>query len=311
VTGGSIAGNVPADGAADGLFTSGLSGSELLLVREAGYDPVGLVMGSSVCEVALKGSDSVAQLTAPSYGTMYSRAPRDGGEITELTYAMTTARKAALKRLTDDARALGADGVIGITVETTWDSWHDGALEFMLTGTAIRARAAGGSTSGSAGGFAAVDRPADDSRAGPDGDPGRRVFTSCVCGQEFWALLRSGYRPVGFVMGYCPYAAEPEHSVTARELRGATRAIYEARELAVARMRSQAGHDFQARGIVGVRLDGLDGLSRLPQSRILEFRAIGTAIVPVDDAPGDVPRLPGLEPPVAVLPVGGQPGHRF
>jgi uncharacterized protein YbjQ (UPF0145 family) len=293
------AGHVPADGAADELFTSDLSGSELLLVREAGYEPAGLVMGSSVCDVALKATDSVAQLTAPSYGTMYSMAPRDGGEITELTYAMTTARKAALKRLTDDARVLGADGVIGITVETAWDSWHDGALEFMLTGTAIRTR------SGSAGG----DSAADGSRSG--GDPGRRVFTSCVSGQEFWALLRSGYRPVGFVMGYCTYAAEPEHSVTARELRGATRAVYEARELAVARMRSQAGHDFQAQGIVGVRLDGLDDLSRLPQSRILEFRAIGTAIVPLDDAPGDVPRLPGLEPPVAVLPVGEQPGRRF
>lgn len=282
MTGARTAGSGPADGAADGVFTSGLSGSEFLVVREAGYQPAGLVMGSSVCDVGLKATDSVARLTAPSYGTMYSVAPREGGEITELTYAMTTARKAALKRLTDDARAVDADGVIGITVETTWDSWHDGALEFMMTGTAIRAR------------------------AGSGGDPGRRVFTTCVSGQEFWALLRSGYRPVGFVMGYCAYAAEPEHSVTARELRGATRAVYEARELAVARMRSQAGHDFQAQGIVGVRLEGLDGLSRLPQSRILEFRAVGTAIVPVtvSDAPGEIPRLPGLEPPAAVLPVG-------
>lgn len=264
---------------AAGVFTSGLSCGEFLLAAEAGFESAGVVMGSSVCHVGLQPPvTSVAQLTGPSYGTMYSLVPQDGGELTELEHAMRTARNAALKRLEDDARAVGADGIIGVNVETAWDSWYDGALEFVLTGTAVRRtkRATAGRWP-----------------AGGEGDP--PVFTTGLSGQDFWALLRSGYRPAGLVMGYCAYVAEPEFAATTRELRGPTRAVYTAREKAVERMRSQAGQ-LRAKGIVGVRLDGLDGLSRLPDARVLEFRATGTAVTPIDG-------VTAVEPPAPVLPV--------
>ena len=34
-------------------------------------------------------------------------------------------------------------------------------------------------------------------------------FSSDLSGQEFWTLLRAGYRPVGFVMGSCVYYVPP------------------------------------------------------------------------------------------------------
>lgn len=243
-----------------GMFTSGLSASEFLLVRDAGFEPAGLVMGSSVCHIALPPTvTSVAQLTGPSFGTIFSNVPKDGGEVAELSRAMSLARGTATTRLEEDARGLGADGVIDIRVESEWDSWYAGALEFTMTGTAVR-------RVGAAPGSAAGDR----------------LFTCDLSGQDFWKLLQSGHRPAGLVIGYCAYAAEPDSALSNRELAGPTRAIYTARRLAVARMRNEAGH-LGATGIVGVRLDGLGGLSRPAGSRTVEFRAAGTAIAPVMD----------------------------
>ena len=262
------------------MFTSGLSASESLLIEDAGFEPVGLVMGSSVLNLGLTHLQvpSVAQLTGPSFGTIHSALPRDGGEVTILSRAMSTARKKAVERLEDDAREVRADGVIDIRVETKWDSWYDGALEFMMTGTAVRRI-----------------RPAETDDPDPDPGPERdgrgRLFTCDLSGQDFWSLRRSGFQVLGFVMGYCAYAAEPEHAVTVRELRAPTKAVYAARELAISRMRTQAGH-LQATGIVGVRLDGLDGFGSLPDRRTLEFCATGTAIAAGADPPDLAPPVP-------------------
>ena len=244
------------------MFTSGLSASEFLLVRDAGFEPAGLVMGSSVCHLALQPPvTSVAQLTGPSFGTMFANVQKDG-EVAELSRAMSLARDTATTRLEQDARQLGADGVIDIRVESEWDSWYAGAIEFTMTGTAVRrADVAPGSTAGD------------------------RLFTCDLSGQDLWKLLQSGYRPVGLVIGYCAYAAEPDSAIGNRELAGPTRAVYTARRLAVARMRNEAER-LGATGIVGVRLDGLGGLSRPAGSRTVEFRAGGTAIAPVPEAHG-------------------------
>lgn len=242
------------------MFTSGLSASEFLLVRDAGFEPAGLVMGSSVCHLALQPPvTSVAQLTGPSFGTIFANVPKDGGEVAELSRAMSLARDTATTRLEQDARRLGADGVIDIRVESEWDSWYAGALEFTMTGTAVRrADVAPGRTAGD------------------------HLFTCDLSGHDFWKLLQSGHRPVSLVIGYCAYAAEPDSALGNRELAGPTRAVYTARRLAVARMRGEAER-LGATGIVGVRLDGLGGLSRPAGSRTVEFHAVGTAIAPVTD----------------------------
>ena len=283
--------------------TSGLSAGESLLVRDAGFEPAGLVMGSAVYSTGLRGrypeAVSVAHLTGSYFRTLFAGLPAEGGEVDFLSRAVHSARASALVRLEEDARGLGADGVIGVRAEVSWDSWAHGALECVLTGTAVRRIGAPGDLAGSGSGNGPGSAPGG---SGADGSADRRPFTCGLSGGEFWALLRAGYRVRGFVMGYCAWAVEGEYSVSTRELPSVTRAVYRARERTMDQIRSQAGK-LRAKGIVGVRLDGLDGLSQLPEGRILEFRATGTAIVP---DPGAAPAdPPPTDPPVMVLPVGG------
>lgn len=106
--------------------------------------------------------------------------------------------------------------------------------EFLAVGTAVRRRG---------------ERP-------PDGRP----FTSDLSGQDFWTLLRTGRRAVGLVMGSCVYAVT-FRGVTSgggQQFRSVqlplyTQALYDARELAMTRMRREAA-ELSADGIVGVEL---------------------------------------------------------
>src|SRR3954447_26999948 len=79
------------------LFTSDLSVSEFVLVREAGFDPVGMVMGTSIYQIAPK-------------------IPADGrqGELVETSKALYHARELAMNRMEAEAEALGADGIVGV-----------------------------------------------------------------------------------------------------------------------------------------------------------------------------------------------------
>ena len=80
-----------------GLFTSDLSVNEFLLVREAGFDPVGLVVGSSIYHIGYQFAGF-----------------RQNMEINVLTQAMYHARELAMTRMEEEANALGADGIIGV-----------------------------------------------------------------------------------------------------------------------------------------------------------------------------------------------------
>jgi len=130
-------------------------------------------------------------------------------------------------------------------------------------------------------------------RSGPPSH--ERPFTSDLSGQDFWTLLRTGSRPVGLVMGSCVYAVTfrgPTASIgqTFRnvELPLFTRAMYDARELAMTRMQREAAH-LSADGTVGVEpAEHGHGWS----GRIIEFFAVGTAIV--RDATAE--RLPSPSP---------------
>jgi uncharacterized protein YbjQ (UPF0145 family) len=113
--------------------------------------------------------------------------------------------------------------------------------------------------------------------------PNGRPFTSDLSGQDFWTLLRTGHRPVGMVMGSCVYHVAhrgmfQSMAQTGRnvELANFTQALYDARELAMERMQSEA-QEIKAEGIVGVTLNET---SHGWGSHTIEFFAVGTAIVP-------------------------------
>src|ERR1022692_5249110 len=77
-----------------GIFTSDLSVNEFLLVREVGFRPLGLVLGSSISPVGLQlGRWSKNQ------------------ELDVLSQAMYHARDLAMSRMEAEADALQADGI--------------------------------------------------------------------------------------------------------------------------------------------------------------------------------------------------------
>ncbi len=83
-------------------------------------------------------------------------------------------------------------------------------------------------------------------------------------------------------MGNCVYAVgQPPGSVPVdnQELVGPTQALYDARELAMERMQVEA-EALEAAGIVGVVVDENN---HTWGPSVLEFSAVGTAVVPIRD----------------------------
>jgi len=71
-----------------------------------------------------------------------------------------------------------------------------------------------------------------------------KPFQSDLSGQDFWMLIQSGYRPVGFVMGNCAYYVPPwllrTPASQSCELPSYTHALYDAREIAMERLQDEA-----------------------------------------------------------------------
>jgi len=240
-----------------GLYTSDLSVNEFLLITEAGFDPVGLVVGSSIFHIGIQ----VA-------------GPTQSRELDTLSQAMYSARHLAMTRMEEEADQLGADGIVGVRLDIGRYEWGASMAEFIAIGTAVKHR--GGEL-----------------HRAPNGRP----FQSDLSGQEFWTLLRTGHRPVGMVMGSCVFHVGrrgPLRTIaqTGRnvELPNYTQALYEARELAMQRMQSEA-QELGAEGIVGV---SLSERSHGWGSHVIEFFALGTAIVSTGEGTK-------IEPPVTVL----------
>lgn len=224
-------------------FTCDLSPAELVAIEAAGCEPLELVMGSAIWHVGFQ--------MLPSWSS--------GGEITQLSQAMYGAREAAMRRMEREAASAGADGIVGVRISIDFHRWGAGLAEFSTVGTAIRSR----------------------SRRASLRTPRGSVFTSDLSGQDLWTLLRTGYRPLGLVMGSCVYISSRQ-SVGAWlgsrtrnvELTNLTEGMYTARELAMERMDREA-RSYGADGIVGVKLTER---AHAWGNRVIEFLALGTAV---------------------------------
>jgi len=104
------------------FFSSNLSSNEHLLTREVGYEPIGLVMGTSFFKV--------------NFWSFFNSYYYTSGELSAISYAQINARSLALKRLQKEAALLGAQGVIGVQLKFRTNS--SGITEFTAIGTAIR-----------------------------------------------------------------------------------------------------------------------------------------------------------------------------
>ncbi len=238
-----------------GIFTSDFSVNEFLLVRKAGFEPVGLCVGTCVYHVGVQ------------YGAWSSNQ-----ELTVLSQAMYHARELAMTRMREEAQGMGADGIVGVRLTVKRFEWDANILEFMAIGTGV-VHAAGHA------GF-----------KGKGGQP----FTSDLSGQDFWTLLQAGYRPLALVMGSCVYHVAHQGLFKSlgqigrnAEMTNFTQALYDAREIAMERMQHEATAA-GAEGVVGMELH--EG-SHNWQPHVVEFFAVGTAVTPVatERAPSAIP----------------------
>src|SRR5450755_4709382 len=241
-----------------GLFTSDLSINEFLLVRQAGFRPLGLVIGSSIYHIGYQMANY-----------------RQSMEMGVLSEAMYHARELAMTRMEEEAEQLGADGVVGVRLDIGRYEWGENMAEFIAVGTAVKHR--GG----------VLHRA-----------PSGRPFTSDLTGQEFWTLLQTGHRPVGMVMGSCVYHVAHQgwrqsigNTGKNVELPNFTQALYDARELAMERMQAEA-LQAKAEGIVGVHISEK---SHGWGSHVIEFFALGTAVARTEGSAGIEPPVPVLD----------------
>lgn len=108
-----------------GVFTSDLSGKEFALLRAAGYEVLGLVMGVCVYHVARQSVST------------WLRNQNQNVELTLVTTALYDSRELAMGRMQDDALTLGADGVVGVNVQERSHAWGSHIIEFLAIGTAV------------------------------------------------------------------------------------------------------------------------------------------------------------------------------
>jgi uncharacterized protein YbjQ (UPF0145 family) len=223
------------------FFTSDLSVNEFVLTTQAGFEPVGMVMGTSIYHVGIQ----QARWTVSQ-------------ELGVLSQAMYSCRELALGRMEAEADALGADGVIGVRIRSLNYLFASDVLEFVSVGTAVKA----------------TDGKAYRTPAG-------RPFTSHLSGQDFWTLWQHGYVPRSLVLGTCVYhiAHMTFRQMLSNlgqnvELTTFTQAAYDAREIAMARMQFE-GEQVGADGVVGVTVNES---AWAWGEHAIEFFAMGTAV---------------------------------
>ena len=108
-------------------FVTTMTASQLGLLGNAGFRPLGLVMGSCVYHVGRQRFSS------------WARNLRTNRELAGYSGAFYDARELAMTRLQDEALALSADGVVGVTTAERSHVWGNRVIEFFALGNAVAA----------------------------------------------------------------------------------------------------------------------------------------------------------------------------
>jgi uncharacterized protein YbjQ (UPF0145 family) len=108
----------------DQIITSDMTNIEMWNMASLGYAPMKLLLGTSVYSLGLIGGISAVLKS-------FVR-----GEISELTRMIYDARENAIGIINDEAKAIGADDVVG--VKTYVYQMGNGLIEFLAIGTAVK-----------------------------------------------------------------------------------------------------------------------------------------------------------------------------
>ena len=197
-------------------FSSDLSVDEAVLLKEIGYEPCGLVVGSGVYHI----------------GIQYANWSNNE-EMVALTQVMYQARQEALVMMERHAAQVGGHGVVGLRLDVEMHSGPHPIAEFVAMGTAVAA------TGQRPSGVWVSDLSGQDLylliRAGYQ--PVGLAFGACV--------YHVAHQGMAQVLG------QTRQNV---ELTNFTEALYQARELAMSRMQQEAERQ-KAHGIVAMRIE--------------------------------------------------------
>jgi uncharacterized protein YbjQ (UPF0145 family) len=235
------------------FFTSDLSPGELLLLAEAGFEPLGVVSGTAIYQIGFEASRWT-----------------ENGEIAALSKAMLRGRELALERAADDAAELGADGVVSLRAKVGGYEWAPNMAEFVVIGTAVRR----------------LDGEDDAGRPFTTDLSGQEIWTLRRAGYRPLGLalgtfvLHIAYANLAQL--FRQYGANAEIADYSNVLAGA-------REQAMRRAQDHARR-LGADGVVGVELK--ERSHQGWGSHVIEFFASGTAVAATGEPPPDVPAQP-------------------
>lgn len=125
-------------------FTSDLNGQEFWQLYNAGYAPRELSFG--VCSYYVKCDPQTRQMIDPTLVDFLKGRSSNNQEIVPFTQGFYEARNLAMSRLTSDAMAVKADGLVSMSVdynvqtiqyEVSNKTFHDLVVHFIATGTSI------------------------------------------------------------------------------------------------------------------------------------------------------------------------------
>jgi len=235
-----------------GIFSTSSNAQELYCQLDSGYTPLQFVIGNVAYSVGVAGG---------LIGAVKSLAR---GEIKEFSDIFNSTRHLALQRIVSEARAAGANAVVGI--ETRIMPFR-GVHEMLMIGTAAR-------------------------HPGLPESATRDPVTSDLTCEEMWNLTALGYAPLKLLLGTAVYSLgfvgglkAMFKSFTRGEISDLTSLVYDAREHAIGLLKAEAAA-IGADDVVGIKTH----IHEL--GSFIEFMAIGTA----------VKRLPGLSTTTPALP---------
>ncbi len=197
-------------------FSSNLSVDEAILLKEIGYEPLGLVVGSAVYHIGWQ-----------------TQNWSSNEEMAVLTKVMYAARADALARLEAHARTIGAHGVVGTTLEVRLHHGGESLAEFVAMGTAVANTAE------------RSPRPWLSDLSGQD------LYLLIRAGYRPIGLA---FGACVYHIAYQGLSARLDQTTQNVELANYTGALYEARELAMTRMQDEA-RGSGAHGIVAMRIE--------------------------------------------------------
>jgi uncharacterized protein YbjQ (UPF0145 family) len=250
------------DGQPEASFSTSADAQELFCQWDAGYTPLGFVFGNVAYSIGIRKGITGA----------FRQLGR--GEVTQYSDIFNTTRHLALERLREEARAKGANSVVGIRTSIL-PIGVSGIQEMVMIGTASR-----------------HDLVADTASVVSG------VTTSDLTAEETWNIAKMGYIPLKLVIGTSVYSLGLAGGIKAAfrnlrkgEIKELTELIYGARERSLRKVRDQA-EEIQADNVLGIKtyIYDLGG-------GVIEFLAIGTA---VKRLPGIAPRSEQL-PPQAII----------